>query len=526
MSTLRVRQQIHQRVLPQPAALESAPADTAGVAPKRGAEAGLITPAPSVQHGRGESPDSVRPLPGRHRGNPEAGGDPGSVIPPNRQRVTQPRVLVLDKHKNPLMPTKPKRAKELLRAGRARVHKVYPFTIRLTDRTAEESEVGGVVVKIDPGSKATGIIIARADAAGTVHGLMGMEIRHRGQQVHLAMVSRAQFRRGRRSRNLRYRAPRSSNRRRPDGWLAPSLRHRVEHVAAWVTRLRKLAPITALTVEAVRFDTQILQNPEISGVQYQQGTLAGCEVREYLLEKWGRQCAYCGATGIPLNIDHIVPQARGGSHRVSNLTISCVPCNQAKDTTPVAEFVTDPNRLARILAQAKVPLSDAAAVNTTHRALWRSLTATGLPVESASGGRTKWNRVRNAVPKSHVLDALCAGTVGAVGSWPVRVLVATSTGRGSYARTRSDAYGFPRLRLTRVKRHHSFVTGDLVRAVVPSGAKTGTYTGRVAVRKTGRFNITTQDETVQGVSHRHCRLIQRADGWRYHEQEETCHAAH
>jgi 5-methylcytosine-specific restriction endonuclease McrA len=423
------------------------------------------------------------------------------------------------------MPTTPKRAKELLHTGRARVHKRYPFTIRLTDRTVEGSEVDGVTVKIDPGSKATGVAVARTDADGTVHGLAGIEVRHRGQQVHLNMVARAQRRRGRRSRNLRYRAPRFSNRRRPDGWLPPSLRHRVEPVAAWVARLRKLAPVTALVVEDVRFDTQALQDPEISGVQYQHGALAGYEVREYLLDKWGRQCAYCGATGVPLNIDHIVPQSSGGGNRVSNLTLSCIPCNQAKDAMPVGKFVTDPKRLARLLVQAKAPLRDAAAVNTTRRALRRALADTGLPLESASGGRTKWNRSRNGVPKSHTLDALCTGAVATIGSWPRQALVATSTGRGSYSRTRTDAHGFPRLNLTRTKSHFGFATGDLVRAIVQEGARTGSYTGRVAVRRTGSFNITTESGTVQGISHRHCRLIQRADGWRYHQQEEAYHAA-
>jgi 5-methylcytosine-specific restriction endonuclease McrA len=298
----------------------------------------------------------------------------------------------------------------------------------------------------------------------------------------------------------------------------------VEPIAAWVARLRKLAPVTNLTVEAVRFDTQILHNPEITGTEYQRGTLYGYEVREYLLEKWGRRCAYCGAARVPLNMDHIVPRARNGSSRISNLILSCVPCNQAKDAMPVEQFVTDPKRLARVLAQAEAPLHDAAAVNATRRALYRALAGTGLPVESSSGGRTKWNRARNGLPKSHALDALCAGRVDIVGSWPARVLVATSTGRGSYSRTRSDAYGFPRLRLTRIKRHHGFATGDLVRAVVPAGAMKGTHTGRVAVRATGSFNITTPGGSIQGISHRHCRLLQRADGWRYHELEETTYA--
>ena len=93
------------------------------------------------------------------------------------------------------------------------------------------------------------------------------------------------------------------------GWLR-SLRHRVEATQNWVKRLRHLAPVTAISLELVRFDMQQMQNPEISGVEYQRGTLAGYEVREYLLEKWQRQCVYCGAIkNVPLQIEHIQPRA-------------------------------------------------------------------------------------------------------------------------------------------------------------------------------------------------------------------------
>ncbi len=242
----------------------------------------------------------------------------------------------------------------------------------------------------------------------------------------------------------------------------------------------------------------------------------------YLLAKWGRACAYCGATGVPLNIDHIIPRTRGGSNRVSNLTLSCIPCNQIKDATPVEVFLArDPARLARILTQVKAPLKDAAAVNATRWALWRALAATGLPTATGSGGRTKWNRTRFGLPKSHTLDAICAGITESVAAYPASVLTARVTGRGSYARTRSDAYGFPRLRMTRQKRHFGFQSGDYVRATVLAGKKAGTYAGRVAVRASGYFNITTTIGTVQGISHRHCTLIARADGWAYAKEPET-----
>ena len=56
---------------------------------------------------------------------------------------------------------------------------------------------------------------------------------------------------------------------------------------------------------------QLMANPEISGIEYQQGELQGYEVREYLLEKFGRKCAYCGAENVPLEVEHIIPKSRG-----------------------------------------------------------------------------------------------------------------------------------------------------------------------------------------------------------------------
>jgi len=134
------------------------------------------------------------------------------------------------------------------------------------------------------------------------------------------MDSRRAIRRSRRSRKTRYRKPRFNNRTRPKGWLPPSLMSRVFNIETWVARLRRYCPITAISLELVRFDIQKMQNPEINGIEYQQGELFGYEVREYLLEKFGRKCAYCCAEGIPLQVEHIIPKTRGGSNRVSNLT--------------------------------------------------------------------------------------------------------------------------------------------------------------------------------------------------------------
>ncbi len=429
-------------------------------------------------------------------------------------------VFVLDARKRPLMPCSEKRARLLLLRGRARVVRRYPFTIRLVDRRVENSVLQPVEIKLDPGSKTTGLAVVRAEGGNKPTAVLFLaELTHRGRKISEKLTARRAFRRRRRG-NLRYRPARFDNRTRSEGWLAPSLRHRVETVSSWVARLRRLVPVTGLAMELVRFDMQAMENPDIEGAEYQRGTLAGYELRSYLLAKWDHACAYCGAVEVPLNLDHIVPRARGGSNRVSNLACACISCNEEKGARPVEEFLAGrPKILARVKAHAKRPLKDAAAVNATRWALFETLRATGLPVECGSGGRTKWNRARLGVPKTHVLDAACVGVVEALSDWAVPALTIKATGRGAYQRTRLDAYGFPRGYLTRSKRIRGFQTGDMVRATVATGKKAGVHIGRVAVRATGSFNIQTPTGVVQGINAKHCTILSRADGYSYTQQK-------
>jgi hypothetical protein len=267
-----------------------------------------------------------------------------------------------------------------------------------------------------------------------------------------------------------------------------------------------------MEMEYVKFDLQKLQNPEISGVEYQQGELCGYEVREYLLEKWGRRCAYCGAENVPLCVEHIRAKAHSGTDRLSNLALACLDCNWAKGTQDIREFLADkPDLLRRILAQAQEPLKDASAVNVARQFILRGLQALGFVVTCWSGGRTKWNRSRLGLPKTHALDALCVGEVAKVSGAGRLVLQIQAIGRGVRCRTNVDAYGFPRGYRVRQKRVQGFQTGDLVRAEVPCGKQEGVYVGRVKVRRRGSFRI----GKVDGISWRHCQLLQRADGYDY-----------
>ena len=416
------------------------------------------------------------------------------------------------------MPCSAARARRLLKSGRARIARLYPFTIRLTDRLLEKSAVQPVIVKIDPGSRETGIAVVREDEKKVHHALAFFCLAHRGESIHQALLIRAMNRNQRRTTHLRYRKPRFSNRARPKGWLSPSLQHRVVTTSAWVQRLCRLAPVAGITQELVKFDTFKLEHPTAASTDYMHGELYGYNVREYLLEKFGRKCVYCGRTNVPLNVDHVVPKAAGGSNRLSNLVLACVSCNQKKGSRTLEDFLKgQPRVYKRVKALLKKPLQDAGAVNSTRWALLRKLKAsTGLPIEAPSGALTKFNRHAFHVPKEHWFDAACAGRINGVEFDPdLDVLRIRCTGRGVYCRTLTNAYGFPRGYRTRKKMVHGFATGDMVEAFVSKGKKAGHYKGRVAVRKSGGFNIQTASGTVQGIGWRHCRLLQRGDGYGY-----------
>lgn len=419
------------------------------------------------------------------------------------------RVLVLDTHRNPLMPCHPARARKLLRSGRASVFRKQPFTIIIHDRDGGETQE--IELRVDPGSKTTGCALVVSGEKGD-RCAFALEVGHRSEQIKRELEKRRAFRRNRRYRKTRYRKPRFDNRTRPEGWLPPSLQSRVEHVRTWANRFCKFAPVSSIAVETVRFDTQKMQNPEISGVEYQQGELFGYEVREYLLEKWGRKCAYCGAGNTPLEIEHIVPRSRGGSNRVSNLTLSCTACNRDKGNRTAAEY-----GFPKIQQQARQPLRDAAAVNAARYAIGTMLKGFGLPVSFWSGARTKKNRIGQGFEKAHWIDAACVGKAGERVFIPrIRPLFAQAVGRGSRVFCRPDRHGFPRQRpKQRSKTVRGFRTGDIVRAVVTRGKKAGKYTGKVAVRKSGSFNIKTETRTEEGISWKYCSLFQRADGYAF-----------
>ena len=426
-------------------------------------------------------------------------------------------VLVVDQHGQPLMPCTSSRAYFLRKSKRARIYGMQPFTIQILDRAVDNSILQETELKLDPGSKTTGMALCVKGGLRGWFVAQAIHIEHRSSQIRDALISRGQSRRSRRKRKTRYRAPRFNNRaltpRTTQGysvWLAPSVVSRIENIVNLVAKFSKYFPIAQIAGELNKFDTQKIHNSEISGVEYQRGTLYGFEVRECLLQKYSYTCVYCQKsafhigkpTNIRLEIDHVVPRSKGGSDRVNNLVLACHCCNQNKGNQSLQEFLKrKPAVLKRVqdsLAKS-LSLQDAAQMNIMRKELYQVLNKrTGLPVETYMASQTKFNRVQQKYYKDHWVDAACVGESGNQTniSHISHVIVWKAVGRGNRQMCLMDRYGFPRTKAKTMKRYitstgHGFQSGDVVRLKQPSGKYRGTYIGTVSIRATGQFDITT-----------------------------------
>ena len=233
-------------------------------------------------------------------------------------------VFVLSVNGQPVMPCKPRKARILLRNGLAKVVKRTPFTIQLNHRTKEY--VQDISLGVDSGYKHIGV-----SATTTKYELFAGQVELRTDIVKL-LSARRESRRSRRNRKTRYRQPRFNNRvaSKRQGWLAPSVEHKVQTHLTVIDRLRKILPIKKIVVETAAFNIQLLKNPEISGVQYQQGDqLSFWNTREYVLFRDNHTCRNpkCSHKDAILNVHHIESRQTGGD-RPDNLITLCNSCHK------------------------------------------------------------------------------------------------------------------------------------------------------------------------------------------------------
>jgi 5-methylcytosine-specific restriction endonuclease McrA len=299
-------------------------------------------------------------------------------------------VYIINKYGKPLMPCKSAKARKLLRDGKAKVVQRTPFTIQLLYGSSGYKQA--ISLGIDAGSKMIGLSATTEDKV-----LFEAEVELRNDITKL-LATRRELRRSRRGRKTRYRKARFLNRKKPDGWLPPSIRSKINTHIKVVEKVHKILPISQVVVEVAQFDIQKIKNPEISGAEYQQGDQMGFwNAREYVLYRDGHKCQHCKGKSKDkiLNVHHIESRKTGGD-APNNLITLCKTCHD--------DFHSGKIELKIKRGQS---FRDASHMNIMRWFLWDKLKELYPNSKLTYGYITKNTRIKNGLGKSHRVDARC-----------------------------------------------------------------------------------------------------------------------
>ena len=333
------------------------------------------------------------------------------------------QACVLDQHGKPLMPTtRLGKVYRLLKTQKAHIVSYEPFTIQL-DYDPDTHIIQPMTLGVDSGAIHSGYSVANEQRE-----FYSSEVIAR-DNISKNISDRSMYRRNRRYRKTRYRKPRFNNRKnKKKGWLPPSLEQKVAVQLNEIDHLHRHFPIETIIVEVAEFDIQKIKNPNISGKEYQQGTLQGYNIRNYLLEKHNRKCFYCDKEVSSFEVEHMIPKAKGGSNRIDNLTLSCHSCNQKKGTLTAEEFIKQSlpaEKVAKKLKQLpkeKRLFKYMAHMNATRWTLYNAINDKYSNVKMTYGYITKYNRIQTGLPKAHHIDAKCITGFAQVPSFDTTVV--------------------------------------------------------------------------------------------------------
>ena len=333
------------------------------------------------------------------------------------------QACVLDQNGKPLMPTtRLGKVYRLLKTQKAHIVSYEPFTIQL-DYDPDTHIIQPMALGVDSGAIHSGYSLANEHRE-----YYSAEVISR-DDISKRLSDRRMYRQNRRSRKTRYRKPRFNNRKnKKKGWLPPSLEQKVAVQLNEIDHLHRHFPIETIIVEVAEFDIQKIKNPNISGKEYQQGTLQGYNIRNYLLEKHGRKCFYCDKEVSNFEVEHMLPKAKGGSNRIDNLTLSCHSCNQKKGTLTAEEFIKQTLPAEKVakklkqLSKEKRLFKYMAHMNATRWALYNAINDKYPNVKMTYGYITKYNRIQASLPKAHHIDAKCITGFAQVPSFDTTVV--------------------------------------------------------------------------------------------------------
>lgn len=300
-------------------------------------------------------------------------------------------VYVISHTGKALMPTNHHgKVRHLLREGKARVVRREPFIIQLLYDSKEYTQP--VTLGVDAGTGHVGL-----SATTEKSELFAAEVTLR-RDIQELLATRREARRNRRNRNTRYRAPRFDNRRRPEGWLAPSVEQAVQSHLSLIRKVHAILPVTETIIEVAQFDVHLLKNPEVSGEGYQHGEQDGFwNVREYVLFRDGHSCQHCHGKSKDriLNVHHIESRKTGGD-APNNLITLCETCHKAYHRGDI-----------KLKVRRGASLRDAALMSIMRWTVYNRAKEEFGNVRMTYGYITKNTRIRCGLEKSHAVDARC-----------------------------------------------------------------------------------------------------------------------
>ncbi len=398
-------------------------------------------------------------------------------------------VYILNCHGQPLMPCSPRKARLLLEAGKAQVINIVPFTLQLCYASSGYKQK--VSLGIDAGTQHIGVSATTERAV-----LFEAEVKPR-TDIQEVLATRSQLRRARRSRKTRYRQARFLNRKKPEGWLAPSVEHKVQAHLKTIRMVHAILPIRTISIEVAQFDLQKIRQPEIEGKAYQQGPQWGFwNVREYVLARDGHRCQWCqGKSKDPiLNVHHIELRKTGGESP-DNLITLCETCHNLIHQTHQEHKIQRKATSFRAATQ----------MGILRWSVYERVKAMFPNVYLTYGYNTKHTRITHQLEKSHLVDARCISghpLASSDGTWYFIKWVRRNNRQLQKATIRK---GGKRQRNTAPKYVHGFRLFDTVK-----------YHGKICFvfgrRSSGYFDLRTLDGTriYASASYKQLKSVRRA----------------
>lgn len=229
-------------------------------------------------------------------------------------------VYVLSREGKQLMPTTSPKARRLLREGIAKVVKRKPYTIHLLVPCRGETQE--IICKIDSGYKNIGFSCVTKKKE-LICGEVALE-----NKTSKRLLERKMYRRLKRNK-LWYRQARFDNRTKSEGWLPPSIERNYQTHLNLIKRLEKLLPISKKIIEVGNFDMQKLENPDIEGVEYQQGNLFGYQnMKHFLFDREKGKCQLCDKKAEGKMVLHHLKQRKDcGTDKPSNMALLHEKCH-------------------------------------------------------------------------------------------------------------------------------------------------------------------------------------------------------